>query len=75
MMLKVIHHLSKVMRKSLEIDRSGYWRPPEVIMGLLVVAHFDPEVGARLLHDSLDQVRIVPIEDLVFEKTAVLSLR
>ena len=44
MVLKVIGHLAKVVRQTLEVDRFGRGTPAEMIVRLLVVSHLDPEV-------------------------------
>ena len=74
MVLKMINHLTEVMRKSLKVDLSGDGAPPKVVMGLLIVYHFGPKVGAGFLHDALNKLRVISIQDLVFKHSAALSL-
>ena len=54
MMLKVVHHLSKVMGQTLEIHLSRDGCPPEMEVRLLVILHFSPKVGPRFIHNTLD---------------------
>lgn len=48
--LEMVYHLPKVVRQAIEVDRTGYGTPTEVIVGLLIVGHFRPVVGSCLLH-------------------------
>ena len=51
--LKVVHHLAEVVGKAVKVDGAGDGRPPEVKMGLLIVLHLSPQVGACLRHHAL----------------------
>ena len=74
MMFKMINHLAKVMWESFKVDLARDGAPSKVVMWLLIVYHFCPEIGAGFLHDALNKLCIISIQDLVLKHSAALSL-
>ena len=74
MMFKMINHLAKVMWESFKVDLARDRAPPKVVMWLLIVYHFCPEIRAGFLHDTLYKLCIISIQDLVLKHSAALSL-
>lgn len=72
--LKVVHHLTKVVAQALEVYLTADRAPAEVEVRLLVVQHFSPEVRPRLLHHALDKLGVVAGQDLVLKHAASLCL-
>ena len=71
----MIRHLNEVVRQSLKVYLPGWRTPPEMIVGHWIVAEVLPQLRPSLTHHSLDQRCIVPIEHLILEQPASLSLR
>lgn len=71
MTLEFIHSLREVVRETLKIDLIADRHPAEMVVALLLVTHFIPEIlttFAALLENTLDQLMIVPGENLEFTR-------
>lgn len=65
--LEVVRHLPKVVRETIEINGARSRCPSEVVVRLLIVGHFYPQVGSSFRHHTLYELCVITAEDLVLE--------